>query len=66
MTDLDAEWTLFQNQINNCIEPTTPSQNNNNLLEKEMPKCSDIYISTQTKIAYLNSPIDLYDVFCKL
>tara|TARA_B100001093_G_scaffold517775_1_gene600360 strand:- start:7778 stop:8893 length:1116 start_codon:yes stop_codon:yes gene_type:complete len=66
MTDLDAEWTLFQNQINNCIEPTTPSQNNNNLLEKEMPKCSDIYISTQTKIAYLNSPIDLYDVFWKL
>ena len=25
-----------------------------------MPKCSDIYISTQTKIAYLNKTIDLY------
>ena len=32
-----------------------------------MPKCSDIYISTQTKIAYLNSTIDLYRIgFWKL
>ena len=66
MTDLDAEWALFQNQINNCIEPTTISQNNTDEAQKEMPKCSDIYISTQTKIAYLNSPINLYDVFWKL
>tara|TARA_B100000925_G_C21989614_1_gene466159 strand:+ start:74 stop:1192 length:1119 start_codon:yes stop_codon:yes gene_type:complete len=66
MTDLDAEWALFQNQINNCIEPTTISQNNTDEAQKEMPKCSDIYISTQTKIAYLNSTIDLYNVFWKL
>jgi len=66
MTDLDAEWALFQNQINNCIEPTTILQNNTDTKKKEMPKCSDIYISTQTKIAYLNSPINLYDVFWKL
>ena len=27
------------------------------------PKSTDIYISTKTKIAYLNTPIDLKDVF---
>ena len=31
-----------------------------------MPKCSEIYISTQTKIAYLNKSINLNDVFWKL
>jgi len=66
MTQLDAEWAVFQNQITNNILPT------NNLVLKEdnskivIPKCSDIYISTQTKIAYLNSPIKLYDIFWKV
>jgi hypothetical protein len=30
---------------------------------KEAPPCSDIYISTKTKIAYLSQPIDLKRVF---
>lgn len=30
------------------------------------PKCTDIYISTQTKIAYLNSSINLNNVFWKV
>ena len=30
------------------------------------PKCSDIYISTKTKIAYLNSPINLSEVFWEI
>jgi hypothetical protein len=29
-------------------------------------KCSSLYISTQTKIEYLNMPIDLYTVFWKI
>lgn len=29
----------------------------------DIPKCSDIYISTQTKIAYLNQPINLNKIF---
>jgi TATA-box binding protein (TBP) (component of TFIID and TFIIIB) len=32
-------------------------------LSIEIPKASDIYISTKTKIAYLNTPINLKDVF---
>jgi hypothetical protein len=33
------------------------------LEEKNAPKCSDIYISTKTKISYFNKPIVLNDVF---
>jgi hypothetical protein len=35
-----------------------------NLLE--VPKCSDIYISTKSKIAYLNKEIDLKNIFWKV
>ena len=33
---------------------------------KVIPKPSDIYISTQTKIAFLNQGIDLKEIFWKL
>jgi len=36
------------------------------LTEKTRPVCSELYISTKTKIAYLNSKIDIYDAFWKL
>ena len=67
MCDLDAEWLAFQNQT-----PTSNQSNYTNTgikpvdTKKDTPKCSDIYISTQTKIAYLNSRIKLYEVFWKL
>jgi hypothetical protein len=34
-----------------------------NIQEKDVPKSSNIYISTKTKIAYLNNPINLKDMF---
>ena len=66
MTDLDEEWLSFATSTINEI------QNTKNLpkLEKpsqiEMPKCSDIYISTKTRTCELNYPIDLYKIFWKL
>jgi len=35
-------------------------------LDDEPPKASNIYISTKTKIAYLNTPIDLKELFWKI
>lgn len=32
----------------------------------EIPKCSDIYISTKTKIVYLNQEVNLTDLFWKI
>ena len=67
MCDLDAEWLAFQNEItqpNNLSNKVTTNKINEPKINT--PKCSDIYISTQTKIAYLNMPIDLYKVFWNL
>ena len=64
MCDLDAEWLAFQNQITNSNESNyTVSTKEHEDVKINTPKCSDIYISTQTKIAYLNMPIALYKVF---
>lgn len=38
----------------------------NKTIEEEAPKSSDIYISTKTKISYLNQEINLSEVFWKL
>ena len=71
MTDINNEWEAFlnnnseftNNYDNCCIENT-----DNNLQKKRasIPTCGELYISTKTKIAYFNKPIDLFDIFWKL
>lgn len=34
--------------------------------QKMFPKCGDIYISTQTRIAYINKPVNLNEVFWQI
>ena len=46
------------------VPAPAPASNINNPLVP--PKCSSLYISTKTKIAYLNKPIDLKTVFWKI
>ena len=56
---IDNEWMQFKDEINlNGGVSTKVSENKKKIVEK-IPECSDIYISTQTKIAYLNQKIDL-------
>ena len=60
MNDLEQEWLNFT-EYN--------EQNINKKDENECsikPECSDIYISTKTKICYLNKPIDIFDIYWKL
>tara|TARA_Y100000591_G_C21749833_1_gene654122 strand:+ start:60 stop:1145 length:1086 start_codon:yes stop_codon:yes gene_type:complete len=66
MLSVDDAWENFLNNTPvNTIDHEEKEQNE--VIEnKDIPKCSDIYISTQTKIAYLNKPIDLNDVFWKI
>lgn len=52
---------------------STSNNDNNNMNNydytdagTDTPKCSDIYISTKTKISYFNKPIVLNDVFWKI
>jgi len=45
---------------------TSEPQSIISLSTTEVPKCSLLYISTKTKISYLNQPIDLKDIFWKI
>ena len=58
--DLDSLWENYQNSgIFDC-------ENEKKETKKESPKCSEIYISTKTKIAFLNSSINLTEIFWKI
>ena len=48
--DLNSQWENFANFGTFELEST-----HNQDKEKKTPKCSEIYISTKTKIAYLNT-----------
>ena len=60
--DLDDEWALFQESSNNFVDTKKTKIIKKNE-EKHIPKCSDIYISTQTKIGYLSNTINLNKIF---
>jgi hypothetical protein len=61
--DIDCEWDQF---ISTTEYETTASEEHvvaSQLIDQECPKATDIYISTKTNISYLNTPIDLKNVF---
>ena len=69
MTDLDTAWDDFLQEEEEDDDSTyVPEYLSHQSLvsEGDPPKCSDIYISTKTKIAYLNQRINLFDVFWRI
>jgi hypothetical protein len=63
--NIDLEWEQFLSDgINHNIPDTTCMSRTCD--ENSIPVSSDLYISTKSKIAYLNSEIDLKDLFWKL
>ena len=56
MIPVDDAWENFNMKTPIIIPQTINSK-------QKSPKCSDIYISTKTKIAYLNTPICLNNIF---
>ena len=62
MSSLNAEWDAFLEGGEMAVhEPEEMVAVHN--IKDGSPKCSDIYISTKTKIAYLRSQINLKEVF---
>jgi hypothetical protein len=70
MTDsIDDEWQQYL--YNQHIETTTGIKQevvlkpdiNNSESNQIVPKCDDLYISTKTKVLYLNQPIDIQRIF---
>lgn len=62
MNSCDEDWEQFL--MNDDVEDI--NFNNIDNENKNIPKCSDIYISTKTKISYLNKNIDLNSDFWKI
>ena len=61
---LDNDWESFMNDTdtnfaNQVVTIATTDKS-------EVPKCSQLYISTKTKTAYLNTSIDIEDIFWKI
>ena len=66
--DVDSAWNSFL-EDGTVDDDSENSDNFDNLISKvqdDIPKGTDIYISTKTKIVYLNTPIDLANVFWKI
>jgi len=78
--NIDEEWEKFLSSNDNDNDMLSDDEEINKLiyneeiisanmsidLETETPKASNIYISTKTKIAYLNIPISLKEIFWKI
>ena len=60
---IDDEWNNFLLDTDSKNDFIDIEENSNNISKEDIPKCSEIYISTKTKIVFLNKDIDIYKVF---
>lgn len=60
---IDEEWNNFLLDTNSDSNNFIDTEDLNEITKDNIPKCSEIYISTKTKIIFLNRDIDIYKVF---
>jgi len=67
--DINSEWETYVNEIEGVDTRTVTNSIERHLSKIDAvrdidnPKCSDLNISTQTKVVYLSQPIDIYNIF---
>ena len=74
METIDTEWESFLENDNIGYNKIDENHENhlddvflrNSLKEDNIPKCSEIYISTKTKISYINKEIDIVKTFWEI
>ncbi len=73
MSSVDDEWLQYlsnQHQsVNENKKPVEMKRNEDsttNPVDTNMPKCDDLYISTKTKVLFLNQEIDIQHVFWEI
>jgi len=73
MSSVDDEWLQYlsnQHQsVNENKKPVEMKRNDDsttNPVDTNMPKCDDLYISTKTKVLFLNQEIDIQHVFWEI
>jgi TATA-box binding protein (TBP) (component of TFIID and TFIIIB) len=62
---VDEEWEAFLNNTTDDTVATKQYNDSNNINNDNLnlPKCDDLYISTTTKVLFLNMPIDIGKIF---
>lgn len=68
--NIDAEWESYVDATKrgDNIEMLKPSASKSDNIDdiKILPKCEELYISTTTKVLYLNRAIDINNIFWKI
>ena len=68
---VDDEWDSFLSVQNECgfSSSKTSFIENNNIVDEisgDVPECQDLYISTTTKVLFLNQIIDIQTIYWKI
>jgi hypothetical protein len=70
---IDLEWSQFiinqslnENKTTYSKQVTTEDNTATPVSTKEVPICDELYISTKTKVLFLNKEIDIHNVFWKI
>lgn len=66
MTTIDDEWESYLNDSTGDVFQAKEPVDINKPECIYTPECEELYISTTTKVLYLNTPIDIDDIFWKL
>ncbi len=61
---VDDEWELFINSDDNNIFDNSSKIDDN--INNEIPTCEELYISTKTKVLFINNKVDINNIFWKL
>mgnify|MGYP003345190460 CR=1 FL=1 len=64
MSSLDEEWSNYLSE--NIQENYNKKEDNIETNKDNIPECEPLYISTKTKVLFLNQTIDLNDIFWKI
>ena len=65
MNNIDDEWNRFQ--LGEEIDfGVTAEDTDKGDMDNKAPECEDLYISTTTKVLYLNQPVNINNVFWKI
>tara|TARA_B100000902_G_scaffold396578_1_gene458009 strand:+ start:1925 stop:3055 length:1131 start_codon:yes stop_codon:yes gene_type:complete len=64
--DVDDEWSRFLQTPDDNEQVFLNSSNVKNTDDEEIPECEKLYISTTTKVLFLNQHIDIFNVFWKI
>lgn len=66
MTSIDDEWSMYLSGSGDDIIFNTKSDSILSQNNTTVPECDRLYISTTTKVLFLNCPIDINTIFWKL